>query len=106
MRDPWAVRARRASGSGCGRHTCGNDSRGKHRNPRRGACYSANVAVVTSTSTFTGRSPTFMPLPPTSWDSRSHDSTRQRPPTAFLLLRGLVVCLNRARRRDSNPQPS
>ncbi len=32
---------------------------------------------------------------------------RARPPTAFPLVRGLVVCLNTERaRRDSNPQPS
>jgi len=32
---------------------------------------------------------------------------RARPPPAFPLVRGLVVCLNTERaRRDSNPQPS
>ena len=35
------------------------------------------------------------------------EGERARPPPAFPLVRGLVVCLNTERaRRDSNPQPS
>ena len=35
------------------------------------------------------------------------EEERARPPPAFPLVRGLVVCLNTERaRRDSNPQPS
>ncbi len=38
---------------------------------------------------------------------RDQGEERARPPPAFPLVRGLVVCLNTARaRRDSNPQPS
>ena len=35
------------------------------------------------------------------------EEERARPPPAFPLVRGLIVCLNTERaRRDSNPQPS